>query len=318
MRYLSILLLLSEFASPAIWAQGNVHQQLYQAYALEQQGQFDRAIHVIQPILDSHTLGFGENGRAWTLLGYAYEEQWNFERAQNAYEQAVRIFEGDSHYLGDYANVLDLFAGLYSDMRQPQMAAKMYTKALSIHGQLGDHRGLVRTYTALAENAIEQNNMRSAKESLAKALGESNLTSELTDDDHAFLSDIQAWMAIAKGDKNAAIAQYQHSLDLMRHSHGEDYPLTGFAHLLVGKAYAANKQFNEALTSMREGISILNRTVGPQSPRYLEGQILYAEVLDRSGLHAEASRLKAAAQQSLRGLYGGQCAGCTVSVATLR
>jgi tetratricopeptide (TPR) repeat protein len=317
MSYLCLLLFFALIAAPAMRGESNVHQQLVQAFNLERQGQFDQAIRQIQPLVESHALSPGESGRAWTLLGYAYQAQWNVERAQDAYEQAVRVLEGDAQHVGDYANALDFFSGLYALTGQRQMAAKMLTKALSIREKEADHRGMARSYSSLAGLEVAQKHIRAAKSAMARAFAESRLTNDLTDDDHAFLSDTQAWLASVDGDKNLALAGFQSSLDIMRRSHGEDDPLTGFAHLLVGKAYAANKQFNEALTNIREGISILNRTTGPQSPRYLQGQLLYAEVLDRSGMHAEASRIKGAAEQSLKALSSGQCIGCTISVASL-
>jgi tetratricopeptide (TPR) repeat protein len=318
MRYLFFLPFLAAIASPVIWGEANAHQQLYQAFVLEKQGQFEQAIRTIQPLIGSHDLSTGEIGRAWTMLGNAYQEQWNFDQAQNAYEQALHVLEGNPQYLADYSNTLDFFAGLYRVMGRPDAATKMLTRALNIQEQQQDHHSMTRSYTCLASIAIEQKHVRSAKASLEKALAEAKLTSDLTDDDHAFISDTQAWVASEAGDKSSAVAGYQHSLEILRQSHGEEYALTGFAHLLLGKAYAAKKQFNEALTNMRQGIGILDRTVGPRSPRYLQAQILYSEVLDRSGLHEEAARLKTAAQQGLKDLLGGQCIGCTVSAASLR
>ena len=318
MRYLSLLLLLTPIVSPIIWGEENAHHQLYQAFVLEKQGQFAQAIRSIPSLIESHELTTGEVGRAWTLLGYAYQEQWKFDQAQNAYEHALHIQEGDPQYLGDCANTLNFFAGLYQVMGQPEAATKMLTRALSIHGQLKDHHSMARTYATLAETQLQQKHLRPAKASLEKALAEAKLTNELTDDDHVYISDTQAWVASEDGDKSKALAGYQHSLELLRQSHGEEYALTGIAHLLLGKAYAAKKQFNEALANMREGIGILDRTVGPRNPHYLQGQILYSEVLDRSGLHEEAERLKTAAQQGLKDLLGGQCMGCTVSAASFR
>ena len=318
MRYLFFLLLPAAIASPILWGEANVHQQLYQAFVLEKQGQFEQAIRSIQPLIGSHDLSTGEVARAWTMLGYAYQEQWNFDQAQNAYERALHIMEGNPQYLADYASALDLFSGLYRIMGRPDAAAKMLTRALNIQQQQQDHHSMTRSYASLASIAIEQKHLRSAKASLEKALAEAKLTNDLTDDDYALLSDTQAWVASEDGDESSALAGYQHSLEILRQSHGEEYVPTGFAHLLLGKAYAAKKQFTEALANMREGIGILDRTVGPRSPRYLQGQILYSEVLDRSGLHEEAARLKTAAEQGLKDILGGQCLGCTVSAASFR
>jgi hypothetical protein len=88
--------------------------------------------------------------------------------------------------------------------------------------------------------------------------------------------------------------------------------------MTLGKAYADNKEFHEALTNMRDALVILERTVGPGYVQFLTGKFLYSQVLDRSGSHDEASRLSAEVRESVANLYRGQCLDCTVSVASLR
>jgi hypothetical protein len=66
---------------------------------------------------------------------------------------------------------------------------------------------------------------------------------------------------------------------------------------------------------MRKGLDILHQTVGVDDARYLAAEIAYSQVLDRSGAHAEAARLKKAAEESLAKLYRDECVDCRVSVA---
>ena len=69
---------------------------------------------------------------------------------------------------------------------------------------------------------------------------------------------------------------------------------------------------------MRHGLSILERLWGRNTPRYLEAEIAYSRVLDRSGDHKAAILLRVADEAKLKDLRRIQCAGCTISAETLR
>jgi hypothetical protein len=69
---------------------------------------------------------------------------------------------------------------------------------------------------------------------------------------------------------------------------------------------------------MHEGLAILEHSLGRKNSKYLVSQVAYSQVLDKTGAHAEAARLRAAAEQTRKDLYGTLCAGCTISVASFR
>jgi tetratricopeptide (TPR) repeat protein len=318
MARIYLLLLIAGILSPAISGQESVPEQLGQALLLEKQGQFDSAIRGFQPLVESDALSLAERGRAWTLLGYAYQETGRYQDSQNAYERALRIFEGDTQNRKDYANALYCFAGLSRSTGQAEAASRMWLQALDIYKEQNDHRGIARIYANLAGLAMEQNHIRAAKSAIEKAVIEAKAAKDFTEDDLALICEIQAWVLSAKGDHKSAIAGYQHTLDLRKHSHGDHFPLTGWSYLILGRAYAANGQIEEALRNMREGLTILEQTEGRNSPRYLTGEILYSQALDQSGSHGEASRLRASAQQGLSDLNRSQCVGCTLSASSFR
>ena len=170
----------------------------------------------------------------------------------------------------------------------------------------------------LAGLAMEQNRVRAAKSAIDKAVAETKTTNEFTDDDQALISEVQGWIAGQEGDMEAAIAGAQRTVELRKHSHGECFPLTGWSYLILGRAYTANGQIDEALASIREGLTILEKTEGQNAPRYLAGQILYSRALDKLGMHEEASRVKGSAEKSMRDLLRNQCVGCTLSASSFR
>lgn len=317
MLWPSKLFLITCVLSITVWGQETVSRQLDQSFLLERQGKFDKAIRILQSLVDSGVSTGPDLGKAWTLLGVAYKEQGQFQQAQHAYEQGLHIFERDEQHTADYASTLEYFAALYRAMRQEQNAIKLGLKAAAIDTQLCDYTGLTRIYTDIAGAAIQQHDKKTAKAYLQKAITESKLADGLTDDDWAALDSTEALFASTNGKAQEAVTKYGQALGLWKSLHGEHHQFTGWGYVLLGQALAANGQSQDGMVNLRQGLTILEQTLGPQNPKYLVGEILYAKVLDQSGMHTEALRLRAQAEQSLQGLLNRQCTNCTVSVATL-
>jgi tetratricopeptide (TPR) repeat protein len=318
MMRLCILMFVACIISPIARGQENAQQQYRKAFLQEQQGQYEEAIRGFEPIVKSDALTLAERGRALTLLGYAYRETGQYQKAREAYERSLHIFEGDKEHRVDYANALDCFAGLSRSIGQPDPALRMWSQALEIYEQLNEHRGILKTYANLAGLAMEQKHLRAARSAIDKAVAETKTANEFTDDDLALVSEVQGWIAGADGDMEGAIAGAQRTVDLRKHGHGEYFPLTGWSCLILGRAYLANHQTDQALANIREGLTILEKTEGPNTPRYLAGQLLYSRALDKLGMHEEASRLKGSAEKSMNDLLRSQCVGCTLSAFSFR
>ena len=84
-----------------------------------------------------------------------------------------------------------------------------------------------------------------------------------------------------------------------------------------GNGHAEAGQLTTALEEMRHGVAVLDRTLNHENPRYLVAEIAYSRVLDATGSHAEAARIKTTAESLLKDANRKQCAGCTISVAAL-
>ena len=94
--------------------------------------------------------------------------------------------------------------------------------------------------------------------------------------------------------------------------------MAAWAYLYLGVAYADCKERERALASVHKGLQILDRVVGHNTPPYLTGEMLLAKVLDHEGMRDEALQVRKQAQWSAKELFHGECADCTVSVASLR
>jgi len=111
-------------------------QMLTHAFTLEREGKPAPAIAELQALLDSKSLDDSGVGKAWNVLGLAFQDQGNFSASQNAYEHSIRSFEGLPNNISDYAMALDDFGGLYVDTRQFELALELRVKALHLYEKL--------------------------------------------------------------------------------------------------------------------------------------------------------------------------------------
>jgi tetratricopeptide (TPR) repeat protein len=299
-------------------AQQNLGFTLHDALMLEQQGQFGGAVGIINLLLDSHQLNRVDLGRADIMLGFAYSEQGKFSDAQSAFEASLQIFAHDSEHIGDYATALNDYAGLYGDLGQADAAEAMWQKALHLRLQVGDHAAAMRSLMDLAQLALSQKRLHEAKEYIKQASDEMKSAHDLIDDDLAKLYETKGWMELTSGHASAAVKSFQHALELSTRTRGEQHWITGWEHILRGRAYAQAGNVDNALEDLHTGLAILDHALGQTSLKYFAAELTYAQVLDRAGLHTEAAAMRTAAQQAIKDFYGNPCARCTINVVAFR
>ena len=317
MRWVLLFVFLLSILSPSLHSQESIRHQLNDLIVLEKEGHYEQTIRSLHALIDANDLG-GEAGRAWTILGFANEQLGRYQQARKAYEQALQILEKNAPHSIEYASALVNFANLTNATQGPDVAARLWKKALKVHTELGYHVGMAQDHALLAGAALAKKHVSSVKKELEKAIEEGKLIQNPTKEQTIFLSDIQGWMANVKGDDASELAAYQRSLELWLKSHGEESPMTAWAYLYVGIAYADCKEREEALASMHKGLQILDRVVGHNTPPYLAGEMFLAKVLDQEGMRDEALQGRKKAEWSAKELFHGECADCTVSVASLR
>jgi tetratricopeptide (TPR) repeat protein len=299
-------------------SQVDSEQRLGQLTALEQKGRYAEVMEPLAQLIRSNALNERESGRAQLLLGIAYHQQGELPKAQSAYENALHILSRSPDEAADHASALDNFARLLLDTGHPDTALRMETSALKEYEGLSDHADIARSCATLASLEISRGHRRHAKEYLSRALQDADLVIGLDQDFYAAVSSAQGWLALLNKDTATAIVAYSHALELWSDAHGEHHMLTGWGYMLLGKSYAQAGQYDEALQQMRKGLNILDQVIDTSDPKYLAAQISYSQVLDRSGEHDEAVRVKNSAKQALRRLSRDACAECTVSAFALR
>jgi len=307
------LLTMTVVAAHLLAAQTSPEPSLARALALERDGRTAQAIAAAQALLDSHSLNEAGTGKAWNILGLAYQDQGSFTRAQHAYEQSIHTFERLPSNIRDYAMALDDLGGLYLAMGHPDSATAIKKKTFRLYKKVDDHAGMAIVSSDLAGLALGQKRIRAGRKYLEQALREVRLANHLDDDNLAAVSSMQGWLAELDRDVSLSLTTYQNSLDLWKRRHGEEHPSTGWGYILLGNAKAQGGQLVAGLADMQRGLSILERTLGRRNPRYMKAEMAYSRVLDRTEAHAEAGRVKVAAQQGLDAFYREQCLDCTIS-----
>jgi tetratricopeptide (TPR) repeat protein len=302
----------------ATFGQLNPHTVLHDALVLENRGNFEAAAKVAKAAIDSRQLSGNELGRGYVILAVASQGAGDLANAQIAFDRALQLLERDREHPDDYASALENYAGFYSELGQFDVAGPLWQKAFHLRQKIRDHTGTAVSLTRLAEFALARNRVREAHRYLQRALDEARDSPDLNDDDKALLFETQGWLAIAEHHAPAAAAAYQHALELVDRSRGDEHWLAGWEHMLLGRAYAESGDLRSALANMQTGLAILDHALGEKNPKYFTAEIAYSRVLDQLGLHAEAAHTRAAAEKVSKDYYGSQCAGCTINVAAFR
>lgn len=288
-------------------------QRLTEAYRLEREGEPSSAIVQLRSLLDSKSLDPAGIGKAWNVLGLAFEDQGDFSASRHAFEQSIQAYEGVPDDASDYAMALDDFGELYVLTGQLDPAVRMMERALHLYEEAKDHAGVARASSDLTGALFTEKKLREGRKDLERALREAQLTNQLDDDDLATLASLQGWLAQCDGELPTSVSKYQQSLDLLRKVHGEEYASTGWGYVLLGQVQAETGDLSGSLAEIVKGLGILGRTLNSQDPRFLSAEIAYSRVLDRAGKRSEAQSIRADAEGQLKTFRSSQCVDCTVS-----
>jgi tetratricopeptide (TPR) repeat protein len=311
-RLIMIIALLTQLH--LAFGEENLNDVVANAFGLLEKGRYEAAISMLTSVAQSPSTHKVIRGRAWTVLGFAYKQDGQFEQARRCYEQALRIFNDAAILDSDRAAALDYFGNLELDMGNLADGLRLLTEALQIDEKFQDHQRLSTVYAHLAGIAIQQKHYKDAKKYLESSEQEANSVVNVKQHLLADIYGTRGWLASATGKKKEAVEDYKRSLEACEQQFGNQHPLTGWAYLLLGKATAEDGNVEEGMKSIRDGLAILEATSGTQDLRCLAGEIAYSKLLDRSGAHAESARLATEAKQEIASRMRSQCSNCTVSV----
>ncbi len=251
------------------------------------------------------------------MLAVAYHEEGRYQEAATAYEHALHSTGNDFKYASEYGAVLAAYGILYHDMGQTDTARKMENQALRVYAEVNDHAGIAGGCKSLANFALTQRRKKSAWSYVRCAIEQSKLADGLNEDYFAALSSTEGWLDEFDKKYVAASSEYQHAVNLWEQKHGEQTFLVGWSYMLLGKVSFETGEVGNAMAEMRKGLSILQRTAGPGSVKYLLAELAYAPVLDAVGAHPQAREMRTNAKEALNRFYRDQCINCSVSADAL-
>ena len=310
----SLFLLLGVQPMLMLGSQTAPQQSLTEIAALEKNAQPAAAVTAVEDFLRSPGLSANDQGKAWNIMGLAYDDEGNIAACERSYEEALRYLQGDS----DRAAVFDDLGEVYHQTGQQERSEKLRQKALDLYRKAGDHEGMAVAYNNLAAVAFARHRLSKGQSYLKQAFAESKLAPGLSSDNMAGILSFQAYLDGTRGELNVAIVGYEHALALWSQTHSPDHPYVGWGEVLLATAHDRAGHTQKALMEAHEGLSILRRSPGPQSRRYIDAELAYARILDHAGAREEAMRMQSEAESSARRYVTEQCAGCTIDVAAFQ
>lgn len=315
---LSALLLPLLLAVPAFTQ--TTPQQLLQAQQLSAQGQARAAIAILEPLVQesSHELTEADRGIAWSLLGSAYRNKDDYDKARHCYEAAAHILEAMPNERAQYAAVLDNLGGVEELTGHDNEAKTLQTRAKHLYESVGNHAGIAIASSNLTQIALNQHNLATARMNMELAIQELQLAPEINPDNLAAIYTVKGALARSEQDLHTAIAADQQAIDIWTRYHGPRFYKLGVAYSLRGEAYGMLGNYQQAISDHRQALTLLQESTGRNSRAYLKAELAYADALKRSGSKQEAARLEKEARSTLANTSTLQCGGCTISAESFR
>lgn len=111
----------------------------------------------------------GELGVLWRQLGNEYEDEFDIQRAEEAYARSLKLLHNPSDR-GRYATTLDDLGSLYLASERWKESESCRSKALAIYEGLGDEAGMARGHVGLAIAFVHEHKFAESEAEAAKAL----------------------------------------------------------------------------------------------------------------------------------------------------
>ena len=301
-------------------AQESVTEQVTRAAALNDQGNFRAAIELVEALLHSNVLPPNDamDGVAWNIRGLALQSLGERDEARRSYEAAIRILRVAPSQHAQFASALDNLGSLKADMGQFEESKSLRIRAKQLYESVSDHAGVARTLGNLALVAMGEGKGREARRYLDAAFSEESKVPAPNVGDLAGINSAQCLQDERDGHFGAALPAINRAIDLWTQQYGADYYLLAPSYSLRGRAYEGLGDNQQALNDLKHSIMLLKENGQTNSRVYLLTEISYAQVLRKTGLKSDATRIESDARTALQSLSRQQCARCTTSAESLR
>lgn len=301
MRRILLCVFLGIMTSAPLASAQNQNAAITHLSDLSRQNQIPQLIEAANSLFTNEKLSPPEQAIVFTFLAHAHKELGDFHQATAEYEKALAILERDGAHPVEYATALAALGILYADTGQTDAAKHMLLRSVHLLEKDGNqHAETAWLWNDLATIAADERSNREAHKCMTHALAELRLVPDPSPDETLTITTTQAKIAQIDSDSSAAIAGYQKALSLSKQIHGEQHPQTAMLYVLLGDAYLEAGDIASARQMTTRGLSLLEESSSRQSRRYLAAQLAYSKILDASGSHDEASKLRKEAQTAMK------------------
>ena len=313
-----VLVFVASLTVPAV-AETTEQFQLLQAQRLNDGGQFAQVIRILEPLVHGASGALDEvtRGKAWNILGQAYEAMGDYQGARRCYEAAIQLLRTHEAALG-YASTLNNLGTLEMYMGDLKAAETLLRKAKKLYDDAEDGTGLTEVATNLAILAINRSEIRVARGFLAEAFRDAERAKDLNDSDRAGMYSIKGALAARDRDFAAAVLDYQQSIDFWIRARGPRCYFVAVEYSLRGDAYRELGDYSKASEDLIAALVLVEQTVGRNTPLYAATELAYARLLHATGAKPEAVQKEKEAKAILESIRHRECNGCSVSAASLR
>ncbi len=293
--------------------------QLLQAQKLSDQGEFAQVIQILEPLVHSEPRALDDfsRGRAWNILGPAYEALGNYDAGRRSYEAAIELLRTVPDAGSMYASALNNLGSLELYMGQFHAAETALRKAKEMYTKSDDQAGLAEVATNLAILALDRNNTHAARGFLADAFGEAEGAKGLSDSDRAEMYSTKGVLAARDRDFAAAVLDYGQSVDFWIRARGPKCYLAQ-QYTLRADAFRELGDYSKAKSDITAALLLVAQTVGRNTAIYAETELTYARLLRATGANAEAAHRETEAKATLKTMRRQQCNNCSISSAAFR
>jgi tetratricopeptide (TPR) repeat protein len=294
--------------------------QLLQAQKLSDHGEFAQVIQILEPLVHSELGALDDlsRGRAWNMLGPAFEALGNYDVGRRCYEAAIELSRTNPDARSIYASALNNLGSLEIYANQFHAAKAALRKAKGLYAESEDHAGLAEVATNLAILAFDQNNTHGARAFLVDASEEAERAKGLSDSDRAEIYSIKGSVAARDRDFSAAVLNYGQSIDFLIRARGPKCYLVGLQYALRADAFRELGDYSKAKSEITAALLLLGQTVGRNNEIYAKTELNYARLLRAMGAKAEAARTETEAATLLTTIRHRQCNNCSISSAAFR
>jgi tetratricopeptide (TPR) repeat protein len=320
LRVLHLAFVVLAFLTPPALAGTAEQAQLLQAQKLSDQGEFAQVIRILEPLVHSESgaLDDPDRGRAWNILGPAYEALGDYDASRRCYETAIALLRTLPSASWIYASALNNLGSLEIYMGQLKTAETLLRKAKGLYKKADDHAGLAEIAANLAILALNRNDTRAARGFLVDAFREAESAQDLSDSDRAEMYSLKGAVAARDRDFVAAVLDYQQSINFWIRARGPKYYLIALQYTLQADAYRELGDYNKAKSDITAALLMLEQTVGRNTPIYAATELTYARLLRGTGANAEAAHRETEAKALLEAISRQQCSNCSISSAGFR